>query len=541
MSDVRWDDVLRVALLGTERAALPPVDSQRAEDGLDGLMAAAMGSRSAEHALLTAVGLLWLARRAGRGVPRRLCGGAPRMAPVESCPVQGLRASGALVRIANGASLLLNPWLEAAAGRGCVVHPAALCSLLQLGADSVEHRPHIAAVLGERGRWLAAQNPAWSWVSAYHDDGGDPEETWRLGLLDERAAVLSRLRANDPARARALLQTTWVKDGGNARAVFIDALAVGLSDDDEPFLEEALHDKRSTVRTAAARLLGRLPGSRLVARMTARLGPFLSLGVDPDPRLPAHLRGKETFFVALPKACDEAMVRDGMLPKVPHYRGPMGERSWWLQQMLAVVPPSHHGRRFRRSARAIVDAAAGNEHARVFLEGLRNATVLHGDTEMAAALVEAALEAGNQPGDGHVHPVLDVALLRLLPPAQRSVHAREALRPPLRDDHLALALVDACDFIWDDGLAQAFIRAIRASMRVPVGESEQVRRVLRDAVLRLPASCIGFAQMGWPLTDRVPAWSWVDAYNKFLESLRLREEAWAALDDVLSLETPPSA
>lgn len=544
MSGARWEDVLRVALLGTERASLPaglaPIPGGEAP-ALDPLVAAASVDRSPEHGLLAVAGLLWLARRAGRRVATRADDATFPLAPTECLPELGHRSVEIIDRFMHLETPLLDAWLEASAARGRLAPRLRLCALLDDGVEHCERRTRIAAVLGARGRWLAAQNPDWSWVAALHDAGTNPEETWRLGLLEERATVLGRLRATDPARARNLLRTTWSKDGGVARAVFIDALAVGLCDDDESFLEEALDDKRATVRTAAARLLARLPGSRLVARMTARLDRLLSLGVDPDLRLPAHLRGKETLFVALPNACDEAMLRDGMLAKAPHFRAGVGQRAWWLLQLLAAVPPSHHTRRFRREPRAIVDAAAGNEHARILLEGLRDATVMHADVEMATALVDAALDASSRRGANDVHPALDVALVRLLPPALRAARALEALRPPLRDDHPVLPLVEACDFPWDEALAQAFIRAIRASMGVPVGESQAVRRLLERAVLSFPTSCIGFAGMGWPLTERVPAASWVHAYDTFLEVLRLREEAWAALDDVLAPDRPVSA
>lgn len=544
MSDVRWQDVFRVALLGTERARLPePLPPLEGVDGttLDGLLTGARVGSSPEHGLLAAAGLLWQARRAGRRVGVRP-GNAPlALAPPEVVAVLGPRSAEVIDYFTRTESPLLDPWLDAAAARGRVAPYLRLCALLDLGVVDRARRARIFKVLGERGRWVAAQNPAWGWVRAFEEDVIAPDETWRLGLMEERTTVLERLRAVDPARGRALLQTTWSKDGASSRAAFIDALAVGLSEDDEPFLELALDDKRSTVRVAAARLLVRLPASRLVTRMKARLDPLLSLGIDVDAHLPVHLRGKETLFVALPKACDEGMLRDGVLPKVPYYRDGIGERTWWLLQMLRAVPPAHHVRRFRRDSRALVAAASGNEHARHLLDGLYEATVTHGDCDMAVALVDAMLEADSSPASGDVYPALGVSLARLLPPALRSARAQQTLRPPLRNGHPALPLLEGCDFVWSDDLAKAFVRAIRASMRVPVGESEAVRSLLAGAVLRVPASCVDFAKMGWPLTERVPPWTWAHAYDQFLEALRYREEAWAALDDVLPSDDPPSA
>ncbi|NDD28664.1 MAG: hypothetical protein EB084_10410 [Proteobacteria bacterium] len=541
MSTVGWDEVLRVALLGAERAALPTVDATSDPRSLETLLAAVSADRTPENALLSAAGLLWQARRAGRPVPRRSTTAQPRIAPAESQPMLSRKASTMVARLARYSPMLFASWLEAVAARGCVAHFGVLTQLLDLGARNDALCAAIVRVLGHRGRWLALQNPEWSWAAPPRDEDVDAETIWRVGRREQRTAVLSRLRGVDPGRARALLESTWSKEGAEARIAFLEEMDINLNDDDEPFLEQALDTRHSSEREAVAELLARLPRSRLVTRMAHRLEALLAVGVDSSSRLPAHLKAKEALLVTLPATCDEAMTRDGMEVGTSNAQTGVGERAGLLLQMLSVVPPSHHVRRFGCSPRGLVDLAAGSEHARLLLNGLRSAAVLHGDAEMAGALVDAAVDAGYLSGTLTVFPLLEESVLSLLPPQRRAALAREALRPPLRDGHPALSLLNACTFPWDDALAKDFVRAVRASMRVSVGESDRVRSTLEKAVRWLPASCIEFAQMGWPLTDRVPAYTWTYSYNKFLDSLRLREEAWAALDDVVPPVPPPSA
>jgi hypothetical protein len=93
---------------------------------------------------------------------------------------------------------------------------------------------------------------------------------------------------------------------------------------DEPFLEAALDDRGKTVRRAAAELLPRLTESRFAARMAERA------------RACVRWSGKAPV-VQPPKACDAAMIRDGIEPKPPVGTG---ERAWWLGQVLTASPLS---------------------------------------------------------------------------------------------------------------------------------------------------------------------------------------------------------
>lgn len=200
---------------------------------------------------------------------------------------------------------------------------------LALNTTGKEARAAIFPLLGERGRWLSQFNYTWRWVSNYlvSDDSGlpaDAETTWQEGSQGQRVEILRRLRAVDPGQARDWLEGVWKQEKAEARSEMIEALAIGLSADDEPFLENALEDRASGVRSTAASLLARLLNSALSERMRQRAQDFLQL-VDGQ------------IIVKVPTAFVQEWQRDGISEKPS---GHISQRGWWLMQILSIVNPA---------------------------------------------------------------------------------------------------------------------------------------------------------------------------------------------------------
>ncbi|MFI7447631.1 DUF5691 domain-containing protein [Nonomuraea sp. NPDC049714] len=285
-----WDDLASTALVGTDR-------------------------RPYAGDLLGSAAVEVVRRRAGWRPGRP---GEPVRAPDEEQEAVSRRAAERLVRILGGEhERVLPEWLSVAAGSGRRAPAYVLPELLHRGRRDASMRADLGVLAGRRGRWLAERNPVWAYL--LEEPTG---ETWELGSAADRRDHLRRLRAAEPGEARRLLESTWERETPDDRAVFVQVLAEGLSMDDEPFLEAALDDRRREVRQGAANLLTRLPGSRLSQRMAARARACLT--VEPA-----------TITVEAPSSCDKAMERDGIRPKAP--RG-VGERAWWLQQVIARAP-----------------------------------------------------------------------------------------------------------------------------------------------------------------------------------------------------------
>ena len=301
--------------------------------------------------LLGAAAVLAAYRRAGR-----LPGEAPRTLPEPAEPDRRPACSDSAVEvlelilsgevpIPGGTALPAGEWLAGAARAGCRVPARLLPRLLDAGSTAADLQADLRAVLGTRGRWLARHHDRWAWAAAdpvvpdaAGDDGddGDGHEAARRRFASagrsQRPALLDALRRADPALGRDVLGSTWARDPAAERAGLLAGLAVGLSDDDERFLDAALDDRSGAVRQVAAELLSRLPDSRRSARMADRLRPLVALA---DPSSPGGRRA--VLAVGRPPEPDAAARRDGITDAAP---AGMGVAAWRVAQIVAGAPLS---------------------------------------------------------------------------------------------------------------------------------------------------------------------------------------------------------
>ncbi|HZI05260.1 MAG TPA: DUF5691 domain-containing protein, partial [Archangium sp.] len=256
------DTLTRLATLGTARSPAP-----EALPGLEGLVLRALEGMPAEKRLLLAAGARAVGRAAGRTLPVLDTRGD--VAPpdtLEECPP---RVSAVLTEllVSNEGDVLREAFERMTRARRRVP-PELLPRVLGLQDPMV--RAAVEPVLGERGQWLARQNPAWSLATAPAADTAEAERVWAEGGPDERRTALAQARQSDPARARTWLQTTWAQEKAEHRARFLACFDVGLSPEDEPLLELGRKDRSSTVREVARYLLARFPESAFARRMAER-------------------------------------------------------------------------------------------------------------------------------------------------------------------------------------------------------------------------------------------------------------------------------
>lgn len=448
-----WDDLVAVALLGTDRRTPPGVAP----------------GRSAAAALLDAAAAETVRRRAGlrpgRAAPR------PEPAPEDPRPALPAAAARRLARLladrpgtggggrrgtAPDLVELLPQWLAAANARGFAAPAETLPALLDAARGRTDLRPAALEFAGPRALWLARLNPEWRFALRSTPGGGTslpgPEETggiaklWQEGLFAERVALLAVIRSRDPDAARALLESTWPTERAEDRLMFLDSLRTGLGPRDEPFLEQALADRSRNVRATAAELLSALPGSALAARMAVRATACVA--VD-------HTRNTPTIVVEAPHECDTAMERDGVMPKAPSGRG---ERSWWLGQLVESSPlaswPARLGGRTPGEILAlpVADDWAGELHA-----AWCRAAVRQRDAGWSRALLGApsAPEAG---GPGAVSLAERARLLGTLPTGERADWVAGFIATHGLSE--AFQLLGVCAVPWAAPLGRAVLDAL---------------------------------------------------------------------------------
>lgn len=328
-----WAALQQSALVGAERLALPAIFTQgidrTAPASQQALQAALLQpADSKAQQLLRATAVAAVLERAGwrPAQPDATVVAAALPPPAaESRPApQGetlLRLLGEVLQ--GNAPELLALALASLDEAGQRLPYALLVDALHQGRQSVELRQWLTPVLGERGRWLAAQNPQWAYAHGVQETA-DAEQIWQEGSLEQRVALLQQQRATDPAGARARLEASLKELGARERAPMVQSLARGLSADDEALLEKLLGDRSKEVRESAASLLARLPHSPHSQRMGAALQAMLSQDAQGEWQIEPPQEGHKDW------------ERDGVTLQPPAYI--KGHRAWWLQQLVELTP-----------------------------------------------------------------------------------------------------------------------------------------------------------------------------------------------------------
>lgn len=448
-----WEELVTVALLGTERRTLPG----RAP------------GREAPGALLDAAAVQTVRRRAGLQPGRA----AARPEPTAEDPRPALprpaahrlamlladrpgTGSGGRRGTAPDLMELLPQWLALANERGFAAPPELLPALLDAARGRTDLRPAALTLAGSRALWLARLNPDWRFALRATPGGGatlpgieEPERTrqlWQEGLFAERVALLAAIRARDAAAARELLATTWATERAEDRLMFLDSLRTGLCAADEPFLEQALADRSRNVRATAAELLSALPGSALAGRMADRAGSCVA--VD-------HTGGGPTIGVEAPHACDADMERDGVVAKAPAGRG---ERSWWFGQLVEAAPLATWSRRLGgRTPEEIVALPVADDWKAELHAAWCRAAVRQRDPSWSRALLgsPSAPEAG---GPGAVSLAERAKLLGTLGSAERAEWVAGFIAVHGLSE--AFQLLGVCGVPWAGPLGRAVVDAL---------------------------------------------------------------------------------
>lgn len=298
-------------------------------------------------------------------------------------------------------------WLQGTSSRAIAAPALCLPRLLDLGRQNVLLRPMLAQVLDQRGRWLAQMNANWKWL--LQDVAGEQVQAswWQDGNLEQRIAFLQAQRAQDAAQAREMLRLALPQEKASNRASLVACLAVNLTQEDEALLEALLDDKAKAVRHAAQQLLARLPDSRWRQRMRERAHACLQWRTTAATTLSAAgwlermtqgvknlvgMADSPQLLVDLPSQYEAAMQRDGIEEKPP---SGVGERGWWLQQILASLPLqewcAQESEQRPISIAQYLQSFGQHDWQAVLFAASEQACILHQDAELAQQLLRHGL------------------------------------------------------------------------------------------------------------------------------------------------------
>jgi hypothetical protein len=407
---------------------------------------------------------------------------------------------------------LIPEWLRIARETKRIVSPETLPPLLALAVTKTEIRDLVVDVIGNRGIWLAAQNPDWAWACAA--TGTEDLTLWETGLPEARLGLLRRSRASDPARAREVVAATWKDESPEDRAAFLDAFSIQLTAADEQFLEGALGDKRREVRKAATKLLSRLPDSKFATRMFERADKHIHFIPGEAGGLLKLKRSKSARIdLNLPNELEASWQRDGIEAKPP--KG-VGEKAWWIIQLLEVTPLIHWTEKWSISSSEIVTTAIASEWKSDLIEGWLRAALLQRDSQWAEALFPVATSLDKKERLAN--------LLELMTPA--SVESSLGTLLDAKTPEAPLVFLTRHD--WSLEFSRKVLSWLRA---ITAQESYdwQTRNRIPELAARLAPETLTETKNGWP-SPEAKGWDfWRTHVEELIAAAEFRREMIDAL------------
>lgn len=442
-----WNDIINIALLGTAKKQLDTGSLPAPLQAAAGTVLASRGT-DREEQFLQLASLVLNYRQSGAmavaGGPSTMTACAP-----ETKPYCGATAIQSLHHTLDSENIpLLYLWLELCMRNNQVLPPEYLPRILESASRHKSLRNLAAACCGKRGEWLAQFNREWNF-SVVADT---TEEMWENGTTAQRLEALTRIRGEQPAEARALLQATWPKESAAVKAELLTALATGISMDDAPWLETLQQEKSKQVKEAALTLLKKIPGSNLheqywqLLESSIRIGPKGKIVVT--PAIPPDA---EIFKTGIDKLSNNARISDD---------------EYILSQLIALVHPRMWEEHFKASFEEVTDLFHHEKALKPFAPALAQAISWFADKKRALSFVQHS-------------DTFHMTLLPLLPSDQQDTYILQHF-----DAHSSLVMnyVGQLQQVWSEELA---MKIFRFCAKNPYTYSQ---RTMGDFITLIPSS-----------------------------------------------------
>jgi hypothetical protein len=465
------------------------------------------GQRSADT-LLTDAARLGMQARAGWR-PRVHSGRLPDP-PGDDRPEAPGPAIATLLRLlADPDPALIEEWAQLALTHGVRVDGATVPLVLEWWARQPRRSESVFAALGHRGEWLASLNADWQKPVATLEIPPDADDVWQSGKGAERLAILTTVRRRDPARALALVESTWQSDGANDRQRFVDVLAGHSSMADEPFLEAALDDRSKLVRRQAAAVLALIPGSRLRQRLADSAKEIITVQTTRGTLLS---RGRRQVVLVPPESFAASWERDGIEERHPEG---VGQRAWWMGQILARAGLAVWTERTGMTPDAILESLKQDDYFGDAMQALIGAATSAGDPAWSAALVRTLSDQAS------IDVVSIAALLEGLPGDQGEWLSLETVKKARLTAVDRWAVLTSFDRQWSPAFSAGAMKILGAQAASEPAEAWRLSRPLEAASRRISPDALEAFEDA--LARSFPGESMASAM-KHVERVRLRAD-----------------
>ncbi len=315
-------------------------------------------------------------------------------------PVAAIALLRKILEYEKGNLVLLERWLEGCVKKGWVIAPELLRDLLNKGTDKKykDLQSLIVPVAGKRGQWLVQFNPEWRYLQE-----PDYALLWEEGKTEERKFALEKIRKNNPAQAREMLEASWKQESAKNKLEFLTVLSSHLTPDDEPFLQQVF-DEIQTIRQKkkdatpdllrqVVALLVALPNSKLSLEIWENTKRYVQ---KKSSKKLLGLVSSESYVLSLSAQEDDYLNKDNMWHRLgileeSYNKSLYTDIEGWLYELIARIPPHRWNEYLETSTEDVLthfntDAGFVKEESKkekktiaLFTIALAEAAILHKD------------------------------------------------------------------------------------------------------------------------------------------------------------------
>ncbi len=505
---MNWTTLVKIGLVGTNRSKI-------SEEMVKEFQAMGIEEEDPARLVLKAAATMSMMRKAGIQ-PASFGGDLPIVATKDPSNICGKRAIQYLNMILKRNDLtILSEFLVVLKKNNKSLPPEALPIILEKAAKTPKIWQTLNPVLGERGRWLMAQNSDWARL-AYTPTLDD----WENGTTKERVAYLYHQRSVDPAAARTLLAATWPQENSSTRKKLLSALDIGLSEIDDPFLSSNLTLKQKGLQEKAAHLLSLIPTSSFNKRMFARLKKLIHLKKS----------GKQSHLeIKLPKGVDDIMINDGIKASAQLYRS--GNKASQLAQMINRLPLSYWYDLTGLKASELLPLFIKNEYAYLLVNAVSDAAAHHKNEEWSRLILQQWLLNSDEKLWQDFAPLPLISIVNSTTYNQLTLSGFKHIKF-LPAEHTPLDfLLQQGKHTWEADLSLMFFDRLKIWLKSSEAThwgDWHIRKILSVAGLQTPPELYPKISRDWP--EHLPVWGgWERDVMGSLTTLELRYKIEKAL------------
>jgi hypothetical protein len=284
--------------------------------------------------------------------------------------------------------------------------PQLLPKILNFGKTNTDHKELLMRFVGNRGMWLAVQNPAWQYLLPH-----SLEEDWLHGTMEERKKALKKIRNTQPSKAITLLEVIWTEESASQRLDYLSILEKNLSETDEDFLTGKLTDRSGKVKAEAMRLLQSIPSSAMSQQVWENVSACFSIKTNKKTEESAPTALEVIFKAKGNEPIEEKPENEIVNAEEAEKNNAYVE----ILELVKTVLPTRWEQHFGLTITELVEVFANSKKIKRFLSVVIEAVIYYQQERWARTLLNSQYGS-------------DARLIAILPYQEREKYALKLLK-----------------------------------------------------------------------------------------------------------------